>query len=262
MSDTSTEPDTRELIVREIDANGVRRITLNRPDKRNAITRDMFAELTDAFRREPPSDERVTVIDAVGTVFCAGVDLGQRTEGGDAEGASPLELLCAAVHDYPLPVVAVLQGSAIGGGAMLALHCDFVVASTEARLGNAAVQMGLVPAWPVARAIRDVSGPARAAQLLLLGDLVPAGQLADAFIISRAVEPDDLEATAGAIIARLAANAPLSLRAIKATLTAVDHGEIGHDSALRLIRAAQSSEDAREGVLARKEKRPARYQGR
>jgi enoyl-CoA hydratase/carnithine racemase len=256
-----TDESGPDVLFSDGEAPGVRRITLNRPEKRNAISRPMFAQLTDAFTRQPPADERVTILDAVGPTFCAGVDLSQRTEGGDSEGESPLELLCAAIAAYPLPVVAVLQGSAIGGGAMIALHCDFVVASTDAKVGNSAVQLGLVPAWPVARHILDLVGPALAAQILLLGELIPAVELADAGVITKAVDADGLEPATDALVARLAANAPLSLRAIKATLSAVDFEPGSHDAVLDKIRAAQQSDDSKEGVRARNEKRAPEYTG-
>ncbi|AYG03150.1 enoyl-CoA hydratase/isomerase family protein [Gryllotalpicola protaetiae] len=250
-----------EVIVSETNAAGIRRLTLNRPDKRNALTREMFDTLIHAFTRSPDPAERVTVLDARGTVFCAGVDLGQRTEGGDPEGASPLEQLCAAIAAYPLPVVAVLQGHAIGGGGMIALHCDFVVASADARIGNSAVQLGLVPAWPVARAVLERARFAKAAELLLLGDLIDATTLAARNLIAAAVDASQLQTTADALTARLAANAPLSLRAIKATLNADDRLHSDHAEVLAAIRAAQLSDDAREGVLARKERRSPVYRG-
>jgi enoyl-CoA hydratase/carnithine racemase len=222
----------------------------------------MFAELIEAFTREPPVDERVTVLDAAGPTFCAGVDLSQRTEGGDTEGESPLEVLCAAVRNYPLPVLAVLQGSAIGGGAMLALHCDFVIAASEAKVGNSAVQLGLVPAWPVSRHILRIAGPPVAARLLMLGDLIPSEELARLGLIVSAVPGEELSRTSEVIVSRLARNAPLSLRAIKATLNADDTPHGAHHEVLTLIRAAQQSEDAREGVLARAQKRAPVYVGR
>lgn len=250
-----------EVIVAEADASGVRRLTLNRAEKRNALTREMFDVLIGSFTRPATAAERVTVIDARGPVFCAGVDLGQRTEGGDPEGESPLERLCAGIAAYPLPVVAVLQGHAIGGGGMIALHCDFVVADANARIGNSAVQLGLVPAWPVARGIFQRTRYAWATELLLLGDLVEARTLAARNLIAAAVDAGELTAAAEALTSRLAANAPLSLRAIKATLNADDRLRTDHEHALAAIRAAQLSGDAREGVLARKERRSPVYTG-
>jgi enoyl-CoA hydratase/carnithine racemase len=240
----------------------VTRITLNRPEKRNALTREMFGRLMEAFEAEPAPAARVTVLAAEGPSFCAGVDLGERTDNASGPGESPLELLCEAVRSHPLPVVAVVQGAAIGGGAMLALHCDFVVAAADAKIGNGAVQMGLVPAWLPARRIAEVGGDVLARELLLLGDPVPAARLAAANVITSAVGADELQAEADRLVARLAANAPLSLRAIKATLVAEAYERVPHAEADAAIARAQASEDAREGVAARREKRDPQFAGR
>jgi enoyl-CoA hydratase/carnithine racemase len=254
-----TEPGTASEIRIERDG-AIRTITLCRPEKRNALTLEMFATLTDAFTGEPDPAERVTALRAEGTVFCAGVDLGQRAEGEVREGESPLELLCAAVRAYPLPVVAVLTGAAIGGGFMLLTHCDFVVALADAKVGNAAVQMGIVPPWLLSRHVRAAVGPALARELLLVGDLVPASRLGPSVV--PAVTAEELEREVQELVERLAGNAPLSLRAIKATLDADPYEDAPHAAADALIRAAQASEDGREGVAARRERRPARFLGR
>jgi enoyl-CoA hydratase/carnithine racemase len=251
-----------EIIIRCEWDGAVRTIPLNRPDKRNALSREMFDVLIDAFETEPALTDRVTVLRAEGTVFCAGVDLGQRADNPSAAGQSPLERLCDAIRRYPLPVVAVVQGHAIGGGMMLALHCDFVVAAEEARLGNTAVQLGLVPAWEPARRVVEAIGVTLARELLLLGDPVPAGRLAAAHAIADVVPTDGLNAAADAVVSRLVANAPLSLRAVKATLNAGAYVEAEHPVADDAIARAQVSEDAVEGVAARKEKRTPQFAGR
>lgn len=256
MNDPQTASEIR--IERE---GAIRTITLCRAEKRNALTREMFATLTDAFTREPDPRERVTVLRAQGPVFCAGVDLGQRAEGAVREGESPLELLCAALRAYPLPVVVVLTGAAIGGGFMLLTHCDFVVAVEDAKVGNSAVQMGLVPPWLLSRHVLSAVGPGLARRLLLVGDLVPAAQL-DPSIVTAAVPAEELEDEVQALLARLAGNAPLSLRAIKATIDAEHYEHASHDEVDTLIRVAQASEDGKEGVAARRERRPARFRSR
>jgi enoyl-CoA hydratase/carnithine racemase len=246
----------------EVDSGGtVRRIVLNRPDKRNALTREMFATLTEAFSTAD-GGERVTVLSAEGPVFCAGVDLGERAGNDARPGASPLELLCAAVWDYPQPVVAVVQGHAIGGGFMLAMHCDFVIAAREARMGNAAVQMGLVTPWSGARRVLEAVGAPVSRRLLLMGELVPAGELAAARVIAAAVVAEELPGASEKLVARLAGNAPLSLRAIKATLNAPSFIELPDPRAQELIALAQASEDSREGVAARRERRAPQFTGR
>jgi enoyl-CoA hydratase/carnithine racemase len=246
----------------ELSAGGTRRtITLDRPEKRNALTREMFDVLIDAFSADPPPERRVTVLRAEGSVFCAGVDLGQRTDNETGEGRTPLERLCAAVWKHPQPVVAVVQGSAIGGGAMVALHCDFVVADQDATFANGAVQLGLTPVWNVTRRIQEVVGAALARELLLGGDGVSASRLAHAHVIARAVPAGELDDAVERVVARLAANAPLSLRAVKATFAADVWAEGGHERVTQLIERVQGSADAMEGMLARKERRTPAYRG-
>lgn len=242
----------------------VRTVTLNRPEKRNAMDAQMLDELAEAFAGVPAAEERVTVIRARGPVFCAGLDLKERGEGGPMRGASPIEGVLHAIEHYPLPVVAVVQGDAIAGGNELALHCDLVVASTAARFGMSLAQIGLAPTWFLAKKLLEVGGPVAAREILLLGDPIPAERMHALGLIARVAAPEELEAAASAVIERLAANAPLSLRAMKALLVremAFRDG-IAHDDVDALVDAARTSSDAREGMAARLEKRAPRFEGR
>ena len=161
-----------------IESNGpVRTVTLDRPEKRNAMDAPMLDELAAAFAGAPAAEERVTVIRANGPVFCAGLDLKERGEGGPMRGASPIERVLHAIEHYPLPVVAVVQGDAIAGGNELALHCDLVVASTAARFGMSLAQIGLAPTWFLAKKLLEVGGPVAAREILLLGDPIPAERM-------------------------------------------------------------------------------------
>jgi enoyl-CoA hydratase/carnithine racemase len=242
----------------------VRTVTLNRPEKRNALNAEMLELLEAAFRAAPPPEERVTVIRSTGTVFCAGLDLRERAGTLDRPGASSIEDALDAIEHYPLPVVGVVQGDAIAGGNELALHCDLVVASTAARFGMSLAQIGLAPTWFLAKKLLEVCGPVAAREILFLGDPLPAERMHALGAISFLAAPQDLEAAAGRVIARLAANAPLSLRAMKALLVREMQFRdgIGHADVDALIQAARTSEDAREGIAARLEKRAPRFSGR
>lgn len=236
----------------------VRTITIDRPDKRNALSGDMFAQLIDAFRQEPPREERVTLLRSEGSVFCSGIDLNERL----VHGAPPLDDLCVAMEEYPLPVVVRVQGDAIAGGAFVALFGDFVVAAREARVWVSLVQIGLAPPWPLTRKLAELAPLALAKRLVLLGDPLTADVLAEADVIAAAVAPEDLDAEVEKFVGRLAQNAPLSLRAIKATLSAKGYVEAPNDHVVELIHAARDSEDGREGVKARLERRMPQYAGR
>ncbi|HXQ11778.1 MAG TPA: enoyl-CoA hydratase/isomerase family protein [Caulobacteraceae bacterium] len=246
-----------------IEAGGAARtVTLARADKRNALDAEMLAALKAAFTVDPPAEERLTVIRAEGGVFCAGLDLRER--GGEAVGAPAIEAMLHAIELYPLPVVAVVQGDAIAGGNELALHCDFVVASEAARFGMSLARIGLAPSWFLAKKLLEVMGPVGAREMLLLGDPLPARRMAELGLIYKAVPAAELDAAAQAVIDRLAGNAPLSLKAMKAVMVRAMafRDEIPHGDVDALVAAASSSADAREGIAAMLERRPPKFEGR
>ncbi|HJN92948.1 MAG TPA: enoyl-CoA hydratase-related protein, partial [Dehalococcoidia bacterium] len=223
----------------------------------------MLRELHDAFREAPSAEERVVVVRAEGPVFCAGLDLRDRVGTLSEPGDSPIETVLRSIELYPLPAVAVVQGDAIAGGNELALHCDFVVASTEARFGMSLAQIGLAPTWFLAKKLLEVAGPVASREILLLGDPLPAERLHALGIISRVAPPSELQAAADAVIQRLAANAPLSLKAMKALLVremAFRDG-IAHADVDRLVEEARGSQDAREGIAARLDRRNPEFRG-
>ncbi|MFI4935008.1 MAG: enoyl-CoA hydratase/isomerase family protein [Caulobacterales bacterium] len=240
----------------------VRQVVLARADKRNALDTEMLQALTAAFSAAPPPDERVTVIRAKGPVFCSGLDLRER--GGGAIASGTIETMLHAIELYPLPVVAVVQGDAIAGGNELALHCDFVVASEKARFGMSLAKIGLAPSWFLAKKLLEVAGPVGAREMLLLGDLLPARRMAELGLIHRCVAPDALESAASAVIDRLAANAPLSLKAMKALMVRAMgfRDNIAHADIDAMVAAASASADAREGIAAMLERRAPAFEGR
>jgi len=247
------------MIVESEIVGPVRRVLLNRPEKRNALNGEMLQALEDIFSVPPGPDERLAVIRAAGPVFCAGLDLSDH-----AAATSPIEQMLHRIETYPLPVVAVVQGDAIAGGNELALHCDLVVASSAARFGMSLAQIGLVPSWFLIKKLLDVAGPVVTRRILLLGDPVPAREVHGLGLISHIAEPEALEAAAQSVIDRLAANAPLSLKAMKALIVremafrdAIPHADLD-----RLVAEVNDSADAREGMAARLAKRRPKFEGR
>lgn len=239
----------------------VRTVTMNRPEKSNALDAEMLRTMEAAFDPDPGpgAGERVAVIRSVGRVFCAGLDL----SGGIGPEQS-VEVLFDRVQHWPLPVVAVVQGAAIAGGNELALHSDFVVASTEARFGMSLAQIGLAPSWFLTRKLMEVAGPVLTREILMLGDPLPAARMAELGLIARCVDPGHLQEAAQAVIGRLMANAPLSLRAMKATINRqlAHYDLIEHADTDELVRVAMTSADATEGIRARMERRDANFTGR
>ena len=242
-------------------AGAVRGVLLNRPEKRNALDAEMMAELQAAFTEPPGAGERVAVIRAAGSVFCAGLDLKERSE--RPGGTSPIEAMLHAIEHFPLPVVAVVQGDAIAGGNELALHCDLVVASTAAHFGMSLAQIGLAPSWFLAKKLLEVAGPVTTRRILLLGDPLPAERLYQLGVISHIAEPADLETAAGAVIHRLSENAPLSLEAMKALIVRqmAFRDQIAHADVDKLVEEVRRSQDAQEGMAARLARRKANFKG-
>jgi enoyl-CoA hydratase/carnithine racemase len=248
-----------------VERNGpVRTLWLNRPEKRNALDGELLEAMIAALREPVAEADRVVAIRGKGRVFCAGLDMAERRGTIGSGSASGIEVMLRAVELCPLPVVAVVQGDAIAGGNELALHCDLVVASEAARFGMSLAQVGLAPNWFLAKKLMEVLGPVTTREMLLLGDPLPARRLHEIGVIARCVAAEALDAEAARVIERLAANAPLSLRAMKAlTVRQLEfRDQIPHEDVDVLVRAAMQSADAQEGMKARLEKRVARFTGR
>ena len=240
----------------------VRTVTLNRPEKRNALDGNMMQLLKAAFTTPPAASERLAVVRSAGPVFCAGLDLKWRRE--NPQGESGIEHMLHAIEVYPLPVVAIVQGDAIAGGNELALHCDLVVASKTARFGMSLAQIGLAPSWFLAKKLLEVAGPVTTRRILLLGDPLPAERLFELGVISHIAEPADLETVAAAVIQRLADNAPLSLKTMKALILRemAYRDQIPHADVDGLVEQVRRSEDAQEGMAARLARRKPAFKGR
>ena len=245
-----------------VDVNGpVRTVTLNRPEKRNALDTETLDGMIAAFPNEPGSEERVAVVRANGPSFCSGMDLSAKVAG--LGQPTSIETMLRRIETYPLPVVAIVHGPAIAGGNELALHCDFVVASTSAIFGMSLSQIGLAPTWFLAKKLMEVAGPVAAREILLLGEPLPSKRLYDLGIITRVAEPGSLQDAAQAIIDRLAANAPLSLKNMKAMLVRqmAFRDTTQYDDLNSEVKKISASSDAMEGIQARLERRQPFFRG-
>ena len=247
-----------------IKSNGfVKTVILNRPEKRNALDLEMLEVLYEFFSAEPAASDRVVVIRGEGPSFCSGIDLAEREKKPSTGSVSPVERVFHAMEMYPLPIVSVVQGAAIAGGCEMALHSEFVIATDTAKFGMSLAQIGLAPNWFLTKKLLEVAGPVNTREILLLGNPVSAQWMYERGAISRVVPPNEMEAAVDEIITRLSKNAPLSLRAMKALIIRelAFRDNIEHSDVDGLVVKARSSEDAKEGIRARLEKREPVFNG-
>lgn len=233
----------------------VARITLARPEKRNALDEAMIAELREALADAAAEvDARVILVDAEGPDFCAGMDLAMMAESMDAgafeflRSAERLAELYRAIRRHPKPVVAAVRGRALGGGCGLAIACDAVIAAETAKFGFPEVAIGFVPAI-VMSLLRRSTGEKRAFDLLTSGEPVGAREALDLGFVTRVAADTGFDAAAEAYVAAFAAKSASAISLTKRLLYSIDGMSI--DAALDAGAAANAlarmTEDARQG---------------
>lgn len=246
-------------------ADGVGIVTIDRPEKRNAMTYAVLAEFVDTVRRAGEDDAaRAVVITGAGGAFCAGTDLadlaGRPEDSRSGRDGEPWPIVAC-----PKPVVAAVDGAAVGMGAEFTVQCDARVASTRARFAWNFVHRGLVPdtgagSWLLPR---QVSLPT-AVRWLYSGDFVSADEALTAGYVTAVVEPDDVVAAAVEVARSLSQGSPFALSRVKQLL----YDGLGRDVAAhlgahrQLLQECFGSDDHREGVAAFLERRSPSFTGR
>lgn len=242
-------------------------ITINRPEARNALTHTTYAELEEAVRS---TSERCLVITGADPAFCSGDDVKQimvaaGAETGDRLRSAPrLTPAAGALLGTDVPVVAAVNGAAVGWGMELALMADIRVASERARFGELFVKRGLCCDVPGLGRLAQVVGREAAAELLFTGRIIDADEARALRLVSRVVPHDQLLPAALELAESIAANPPLAVQRLKAGLRQAldpDWDELGRWVSTSLGELFRT-EDHREGVAAFLEKRPASYVGR
>jgi methylglutaconyl-CoA hydratase len=244
-------------------------ITLNRPEKRNAISPEMIVEILAAFDEVESSPARVLIITGAGKAFCSGMDLealkalAKQSPTEQREDADRLTKLFRRIWSFPKPAIAAVNGHAIAGGCGLATLCDFTLAVPEAKFGYPEVRIGFLPAVVSIFLIRQI-GEKQARNLLLTGKTIDAAEAHRMGLISEIVAAEELIKSAQELAATLIASSPTSLRITKKLLCDFAAPETNRELELAAMESAQirSTEDFREGLSSFLEKRTPRWTGK
>lgn len=182
-------------------ADGVATVTLNRPEAMNALSARLRGELTALFGSlQSQSDVEVVVLTGAGRAFCAGLDLKELGSGVTAVGASDSGLdVSAAIGAFDRPIIGAINGFAITGGFEIALMCDLLICSREARFADTHARVGVFPGWGLSQRLPRLIGPMRAKELSLTGNFLSAERAYEWGMVNRVVESDELMPTALAL---------------------------------------------------------------
>jgi methylglutaconyl-CoA hydratase len=251
------------------EAHGIATITLNRPDKRNAISYELIDDLRSALQKAASSSAQVVVLTGAGKAFCSGMDLDDlkqligRTPEQNVKDSETMAALFRALYDFPKPTIAAVNGPAIAGGAGLATLCDFTLAVPEAKFGYTEVRIGFVPAIVSSFLIANI-GEKRARDLLLTGRIFTAQEAHELGLANEIVAPDQLLPRAHELAAQLMENSPASLRATKALLSGYTRELLDQRlaQAVRANAAIRQTADFKEGITAFLEKRKPTWTGK
>ena len=237
-------------------------ITLNRPDKRNAISYDLIEDLLAAFDEVAKSRALILILTGAGKAFCSGMDLDNlkaligRTPEQSLADSQIMARLFRTLYDFPKPTIAAVNGAAIAGGTGLATLCDFTLAVPDAKFGYTEVRIGFVPAIVSAFLLRQV-GEKIARDLLLTGRLFDATEARRIGLVHEIVPAENLLQRARELAALLMENSPASLLYTKRLLSDAARAELDAqiDAAVRENAAIRATPDFREGISSFLEKR-------
>jgi enoyl-CoA hydratase len=242
-------------------------LTINRPDKRNALNQATRDEILGALDSLVSSDARVVVVTGAGDkAFIAGADI------GEFEGRTALtqrdvmkeRRIFDAIEEFPKPVVAMINGFCLGGGMEFALACDIRIAANTAKLGQPEINLGIIPGGGGTQRLTRLVGEGKAMELILTGDLIDGAEAKGLGLVNDAVAPDRLRERVMDLAQKLAEKSPIALRMGKEAVKSASRMNLreGLERETDLFCLTFTSEDKAEGVRAFLEKRKADYKGR
>jgi enoyl-CoA hydratase/carnithine racemase len=253
-------------------AEAVARLTIDNPERRNALDHEILDALAEALPQlDRGIETRCVLITGAPPVFSAGYDIAaipEPTFERDAEAlvAHPFHAAMEAIANHPWPVVAAINGHCLGGGLELAITCDLRICATGAKLGMPPAKLGLIYGHTGLRRFLDTIGLARTKEMFMTGSNYEASRAEALGLVNEVVDGDRLEAQSVELAARIAANAPLSVRGNKQAIGLLNACPVLSDQQeaglITLRESSFSSEDLLEGITAFGEKRPPKWTGR
>lgn len=250
--------------------DGIKRITINRPQKRNSVDIETVELLHKAIERSAQDESKVVILTGAGDAFCAGADL-QATSERDIKNIDVTASLrehtnptILAMRGLSKPIIARVHGPAVGVGCNYALACDILIASEQAKFGQVFVKIGLMPDGGSTYFLPRQVGYAKSFELMATGDIIAASEALALGLVNRVVKFEELDTTVNAMAARLAMAAPIALRKIKEGLNHGQNSDLASALDFEAVNqdACFHSEDFMEGVAAFLEKRKPNFQGR
>ena len=241
-------------------------VTLNRPDKRNAISYELIDDMLRALDEVAASPAQVLILTGAGKAFCSGMDLDNlraitsRTHEENLNDSATMARLFRTLYEFPRITIAAVNGAAMAGGCGLATLCDFTLAASEAKFGYTEVRIGFLPAIVSTFLLRQV-GEKHARDLLLTGRIIGADEAYRMGLVNEVVPAEELLSRARALAASLLQNSPASLRATKRLLNQFSRSELDRqiEAAVEENARIRTTDDFREGVNSFLEKRKPRW---
>lgn len=255
-----------ETLLTQLD-NGVFTITINRPDKLNALNKTVMEELNKAVDEvyNNPDIKSAIITGSGNKAFVAGADISEFVGLSKEEGVALSKKghdIFFKIENAPKPIVAAVNGFALGGGCELALACHFIIAAEQAKFGQPEVNLGVIPGYGGTQRLVQVAGKGRAMELLMTGKMITAAEALNYGIVNNVVKQEELLTTVTEILQTVQAKAPVAIAKVIACINNFDHTQQGYDYEVQQFGECFATEDMKEGAAAFLEKRKPAFKGR